>query len=210
MEKNCRRMQVLILSVLLMLFCLASTASARQGLVQELTSDKLFFDDFDEGIKANWNAVEGKWRMVNGTLRPVEGATAKIRLDGFELSEGVIEFTVGNLARYNDFRIGIKRQKNSEAGYWFLFNRDYVTCYLEKIDGKLLEFFDARHDVYTNYNYSVRIEMNNNLSKLIIDGKMVCSYSDDTFGSGFISFYMTPRNDSNPYPWIDDFNVYEK
>ena len=103
-----RRFCVLSLLFVLCLFAVSATC-ADEGLVQELSSDKLFFDNFDEGIRPEWTAVEGKWRMVNGALQPVEGAAPQVELDALDFGDGIIEFKTGNIDSLDRKSVGRER-----------------------------------------------------------------------------------------------------
>lgn len=207
-----RRFCVLSLLFVLCLFAVSATC-ADEGLVQELSSDKLFFDNFDEGIRPEWTAVEGKWRMVNGALQPVEGAAPRVELDALDFGDGIIEFKTGNIdtvwGKRNELQIGVKRQDGSEAGYWFKYYDEKLVCYLMTESGETLEFYQEQVKLLKSYEYNIRIEIKKDIIKMLVNGEQVCVFSDDAFNRGFISIVMKPSDADNPYPWIDDFTIYE-
>lgn len=207
-----------LLSILLSSACLlclfaVSTGYADEGLAQELSSNKLFFDNFDEEIRLEWTAAKGKWRMVNGALQPVEGATAWVELIALDLGDGSLEFKIGSLDtcdKYNnEFWLGIKRQHGSDAGYWFQMYQQTLSCYLGRENTETIKYHEKRIYAHSGNTYVLRIETKGDLIKIFIDGEQYCSYADDTFKRGFISIVTMPRESGNPYPCIDDFTIYE-
>jgi len=199
-----------------------TNTTALENVVPNLSANYLFSDDFENGIKTDWFAIDGEWRMVNGNLQGISGQPARIGVGNSSWRNYSIEVTIGGLrntvssARQflennpNIIFIGVRQSQDAGTGYWFGLSNWRQGCSFERNFEQVIEFHAAENSL-DERPHTAKIEVNGDLFRLSIDGKSVCSFSDTSIGNGIVIISMFPGTGADPsYPWVEYINISEK
>ena len=179
-------------------------------------------DDFENGIKNDWFAINGEWRMINGHLQGISGQPSQIGVGNSSWSNYTIEARVGGFRNTvasaqqflstnpNIIFIGVRQNDSASTGYWFGIAHSHQTCSLDKDFQEVITFHSEQNYIGED-EHTIVIEVINDLFKLFIDGEAICSFTDTTVGQGIVVISTFPGTGEEPsYPWVDSITVSEK
>lgn len=190
-----------------------------ENVVQSVVADYLFSDNFEEGIKTDWYAIDGEWRMINGKLQAISGNPAIIAVGDPDWQNVVIEAKFGNLKnttssamqfienKPNILYIGLRQSENASDGYWLGIANWIQRCTLEIDDEETIAFYEQERSI-DEEEHVVRIEIRNDLFKFYMDGETLCTFTDASIEKGVVVIAMYPGDGPEAaYPWLEEITI---
>lgn len=188
-------------------------------VVQSIIADYLFVDNFEEGIKTDWHAIDGEWRMINGKLQAISGNPAIIEIGAQDWKDIVIEAKFGNIKnttspamqfienKPNIFYIGVRQNENASDGYWLGIANWIQRCTLEIDNEETISFFEREKSI-DDEEHVVRMEIKNDLFKFYMDGVTLCTFTDASIDQGNVVIAMYPGDGPEAgYPWLEEIAI---
>jgi serine/threonine protein kinase len=174
----------------------------------------LFSDDFDEGLKSDWQVDYGKWRMVNGSLAVTDyvDGSARIFVGSPSWRNYAVDLEAGGfgntLFEPNSFAVLVRVQDGDNA-VGFLVDSSGVTCFVRR-DGVETSILTSPPDSSFSLGvHQMHIEIRDNVFELQVGGKSICSFEDDTFTTGKVGLWtsLSEYNGGTPRFSVDNFTV---
>jgi hypothetical protein len=194
-----------------------------ENVVPNLSVGYLFTDDFENGIKTDWFAIDGDWRMINGNLQGVSGQRASIGIGSntwrnytIEASIGGLRNTVSSARQFletnpNVVFFGIRQSQNASTGYWFGVSHWKQECSFDRNFEEVIKFHSVERYLNERQSHTVKIEVSGDLFRFSLNGETVCSFSDSSVENGIVVISMFPGTGAEPsYPWVEYINISEK
>ncbi len=182
----------------------------------------LFEDNFDQGLKIDWQEDYGEWLMVDEQLSVInlveivpDTQEARVYLRDSNWHNYTIDMDVGDIYH----RVGTN-DKNSMTIYidmqdvdnsvWFRIASYKADCGIIKDGISTGIHFEKLQEVKNPT--PIHIEVHGKTYEFLVGRNRICFFEDDTFLSGKIGLGMyTSRNavqwGEKPIPWIDNFKV---
>jgi hypothetical protein len=166
-----------------------ATAAETEGI--------LFQDDFNLGLKSEWQPVVGEWRMANGKL------TGKG--ERFDWA-----YIVAGDPTWSNYAVELDTDHSSDSWQAIAVlvrvqDLGNLVTYILEIDGTGTGWYvtrDGERDRMTRESspdgtkHQVRVEARGNLYVAYVDGQKASSASDPTFSSGRIGVGIRCRSDT--------------
>lgn len=171
----------------------------------------LFADDFEYGIKPDWQISLGEWRMVDSRLQATEFIDnhAQIVVGDTSWQNYILEVEtggLGSLSMIGGSAIGLEVRMQDQGTYmWFTLNEDEATCgkdinaESETISSKELDF-----DRDGPNRLMVKVEGRN--YEYWVNNQKICVLQDSTFTQGYVGLWTGVRG-TRKKPWFDNFKV---
>ena len=186
-----------------------------------VSADYLFRDDFETGLSNAWQAEDGEWHMVNGRLQAVSGHPASIMVGEAGWRDYTIEMKIGGLQNTitgalqyletdpNIFIIGVR---NSEKGsYFFALANHNQDCSLLNENDTKITFYEGEEYIEEDETHLVRVSVEGNIISLFVDGRTICSFSDNTLQTGKVNLASYPGTGDEPaYPWVEEITITQR
>lgn len=147
---------------------------------------RLFFDDFEEGVKPDWG-MSGNFATVNGRL------VVEKRLEGYVGDEAWTNYaiTFNDLGFVNEWQLRLRTQDKDNYMVVKFWDRAWprwqwyrvINGEEQKIPGTYI------HRPYGNHD--LRIEAEGSTYRLFIDSEQITYFTDNTFDKGGIGVIVT-------------------
>ncbi len=173
--------------------------------------DTLFVDDFNQGLKPDWEIGYGEWRMVNKRLKVISfvGGEAQIFVGDPGWENYAVDLDAGTFA--HDWLVGndnsvvvyVRLQDRSNS-MWFQIASYLAACGIKK-DGEDTTIHLLEEEIGTGDRH-LRIEARDNKYEFLINGQRICFLEDDTYSRGSVGLWARQGEEDNEV-WIDNFRV---
>jgi hypothetical protein len=172
---------------------------------------RLFWDDFNQGAKADWQLDYGKWQMVNERLKITEGidSSAAINVGSLDWRDYAVDLDAGSFGHDwgagNDSSITVYvRAQDRRNGMWFHITHYRVSCGVVT-NGTSKTINEIVEQGVGGGDRHLRIEALGNKYQFWVGDRRVCFFEDDTYSQGRVGLWG--RIGWDGAPWIDNFTV---
>ena len=163
---------------------------------------RLFWDDFETGIKPDWNVVSGRCTMVDGTLKcPV--VPARFEVGSNDWADYRLEFDTGSYWNYHEGVVVMVKlaQDGSHLSLHLPPCSNAVWTYADS-QGNEEHVADTKGGACANDPVHVIIECAGNLCTTMMNGKVVSTFQEARAPRGRIGFYTDMDG-----TWFDNVSV---